>query len=79
MSQDPIRTMRLRQQETKRARSDDHYVMALMDGNAPSAVAFCTALDGGHEGQAAVDAARRIDQAAANFFNQHPDQTPPAA
>lgn len=78
MSQDPIREMRLRQQETKRARSDDHYVMALMDGNAPSAVAFCTALDAGHEGDAALDAARRIDQAAANFFNQ-PADPPPAA
>lgn len=78
MSQDPIREMRLRQQETKRARSDDHYVMALMDGNAPSAVAFVAALDAGHTGETALDAARRIDQAAATFFNQ-PADPPPAA
>lgn len=79
MTQDPVRALRDRQQETKRARSDNIYVQALMNGQAPSAVAFCTALDMGHEGAAALDAARTLDQAAQKFFTNPPDDTPPAA
>lgn len=78
MAQDPIRAMRDRANEKKRARQDPAYLQALMNGQAPSVIAFVAALDAGHEGEAALDAARRIDQAAANFFNQ-PAAEPPAA
>lgn len=79
MTLDPIRAMRDRQQERKRALADGHYARAVMDRQAPSVAAFITALDAGHEGQAALDAAQRIDQAAAQFFNQPTDDMPPAA
>lgn len=80
MTADPVRELRTREMEKKRARSDDHYVQALLAGKAPSAVAFCTALDMGHEGDAALSAARTLDQAASNFFAQQPtDDAPPAA
>ncbi|AYL34831.1 hypothetical protein ACG2OD_32175 [Streptomyces sp. PDY-4] len=81
MTRDPIRSMRDRQNERKRALADGHYARALMDRKAPSVAAFITALDAGHEGEAALDAARGIDQAAATFLsNQQPtNDTPPAA
>ncbi|MDX3458429.1 hypothetical protein PV396_41950 [Streptomyces sp. ME02-8801-2C] len=72
MSQDPIRAMHDRSVEKKRAQQDPAYLQALMNGQAPSVIAFVAALDAGHEGDEALDAARRIDQAAANFFNQPP-------
>lgn len=75
MTQDPIRAMSLRDSETKRARKDPTYLQALLAGQAPTAAAYVTALDMGREGDAAIDAARQIDQAAANFT---PD-VPPAA
>ncbi|WP_329240504.1 hypothetical protein [Streptomyces canus] len=79
MTQDPIREMRDRTTEKKRARQDPAYLQALMNGQAPSVIAFVAALDAGHEGEEALDAARRTDQAAANFFNQPPaDDNPPA-
>ncbi|MEU6567305.1 hypothetical protein [Streptomyces parvulus] len=79
MAQDPIRAMRDRETEKKRARQDPAYLQALMNGQAPSVIAFVAALDAGHEGEEALDAARRIDQAAANFFNQPGNTEPPAA
>lgn len=78
MAQDPIRAMRDRETEKKRARQDPAYLQALLNGQAPSVIAFVAALDAGHEGDAALEAARRIDQAAANFFNQ-PGNTEPSA
>lgn len=78
MTQDPIRAMRDRATETKRVRQDPAYLQALMNGQAPSVIAFVAALDSGLEGQEALDAARRTDQAAANFFNPAgPDTKPP--
>lgn len=74
---DPIRAMFLRDAETKRARKDPDFVKALLNGQAPSAIAFVTALDSGLEGDAALDAARRLDEAAAQFAP--PTDTPPAA
>ncbi|TGB09778.1 hypothetical protein [Streptomyces sp. MZ04] len=75
MTADVIRTHFARQQETKRARKDPTYLQALLAGQAPTAAAYVTALDMGREGDAAIDAARQIDQAAANFT----PGTPPAA
>lgn len=72
MTRDPIRSMRDRQHEKKRALADGHYARALMDRQAPSIAAFITALDSGLTGDDALTAAHDIDQAAANF-------TPPAA
>lgn len=69
---DPIRFLLARDAETKRARADNDYVQALMDGQAPSAAAYVAALDAGYTGDEALTAARNIDRAAANF-------TPPAA
>lgn len=77
MTQDPIRDAMLRATEQKRARNDPAYLQALLAGKAPSPTAYCTALDMGHEGDAALTAARTLDQAAA-FANQ-PTDTPPAA
>lgn len=80
MTQDPIRALFLRDAEQKRARSDPHYVQALLAGEAPSPTAYLTALDMGHEGEEALTAARTLDQAATNFFaNQPADDNPPAA
>ncbi|MDV9170936.1 hypothetical protein R6V09_12420 [Streptomyces sp. W16] len=76
MTDDPIRAALNRQRETQRARHDPAYVQALLAGQAPTAVAYVTALDMGHQGDAALAAARQIDQAAANFT---PDDNPPAA
>ncbi|WP_060902762.1 hypothetical protein [Streptomyces europaeiscabiei] len=79
MPQDPIRTLFLRDAEQKRARNDPAFVQALLQGKAPSVTAYCTALDMGHEGDAALTAARTLDQAAANFFTQQPTDNPPPA
>jgi hypothetical protein len=76
---DPIRAMFLRDSETKRARKDSAYVQALLNGQAPSATAYCTALDMGHEGDKALTAAHELDQAAQQFFANPPTDTPPAA
>ncbi|WP_372349613.1 hypothetical protein [Streptomyces sp. KL116D] len=76
MPQDPIRELRDRDTEKRRARQDPAYLQALMNGQAPSVIAFVAALDAGHNGEEALDAARRIDQAAANFFNQPSDNKP---
>ncbi|MFD8521018.1 hypothetical protein ACFV2D_13510 [Streptomyces capillispiralis] len=78
MAQDPIRAMRDRENEKKRARQDPAYLQALMNGQAPSVIAFVAALDAGHTGEAALAEARRLDQAAANFFNQPAATEPPA-
>lgn len=72
---DMVRTHFARQQETKRARKDPTYLQALLAGQAPTAAAYVTALDMGREGDAAIDAARQIDQAATGSA---PD-VPPAA
>lgn len=77
MTQDPIRAMFLAESETKRARKDQHFLQALLAGQAPSATAFVTAVDSGLEGNAALDEARRLDEAAAQFTP--PTDTPPAA
>jgi hypothetical protein len=76
---DPIRSALQRQQETKRALKNTDFVQAYLAGNAPSVTAFCTALDMGHEGDTALDAARTLDQAAQQFFANPPDDNPPAA
>ncbi|MET7746155.1 hypothetical protein [Streptomyces sp. NPDC005385] len=75
MTTDPIRAMRDRQGPIKRARKDPVFLQALLAGQAPTALSYTTALDMGHEGDAALDVARQIDTAAANFT---PD-APPAA
>lgn len=77
---DPIRGLLQSQRETQRARRDPHFVQALIAGTAPSALAYVTALDMGHEGEQALTAAHEIDQAAIRFTQQPPaDDTPPAA
>ncbi|WP_438479086.1 hypothetical protein [Streptomyces asiaticus] len=79
MTSDPIRSAYLRASEQKRARNDPTYMQALLTGKAPSATAFVTALDMGHEGHDALTAAHTLDQAAANFFTNPPADDTPAA
>lgn len=76
---DPIRGALLRQQEAKRARQDATFMQALLAGKAPSATAYCAALDMGHTGDEALTAAHELDQAAAEFCANPPTDTPPAA
>lgn len=74
MTTDPVRAALASQRETQRARHDPAYIRALLDGQAPTACAYTAALDMGHEGDAALDAARQIDQAALTFTPPTPEQ-----
>lgn len=76
---DFVRALMLRQQEEQQARKDPTYVQALLTGKAPSATAYATALGMGHNGDEALTAARELDQAAAQFFDNPPTDAPPAA
>jgi len=80
---DPIRDMFAQARALRRARSDQTYLFAeLTGGNAPSPEAYNASIDMGHVGAEALEVARQLDQAAANFFTQPEapnDQPPPAA
>ncbi|MFF0061084.1 hypothetical protein ACFYRC_05970 [Streptomyces sp. NPDC005279] len=64
----------------QRARSDSAYVSALLNGQPlPSPEAFNACVDAGLSGEAALAAARELDQSATRFFRgpDQPDDQPP--